>query len=60
MKTAKLQAAWQKLRAFEFHRKKTVGRMQVTTAEATGRPVMKHRYTGTAGLTQGSATTRPP
>ena len=46
---AKTKGRWQKLKEFEFQRKKTAGRLPVTTAEATGRPVMKQRYSGTAG-----------
>lgn len=39
----------QNLKVFESQRKKTAGRMPVTTAEATGKPVMGQRYSGTAG-----------
>ncbi|MBS5876177.1 MAG: hypothetical protein KIC78_08400, partial [Prevotella sp.] len=39
---AKTKDRWQNLKVFEFQRKKTAGRMPVTTASATGRPVMKH------------------
>ena len=35
---------WQNLKVFEFQRKKTAGRMPVTTANATGRPVMEQIY----------------
>ena len=35
---------WQNLNEFEFQRKKTAGRMPVTTADATGRPVMEQIY----------------
>ena len=41
---AKTKGRWQKLKEFEFQRKKTAGRMPVTTAEATGKPVMKQIY----------------
>ena len=41
---AKTKDRWQNLKEFEFQRKKTAGRMPVTTAEATGRPVMEQRY----------------
>ena len=34
----------QNLKVFESQRKKTAGRMPVTTAEATRRPVMKQQY----------------
>ena len=46
---AKTKGRWQNLKAFEFQRKKTAGRLPVTTAEATGKPVMEQRYSGTAG-----------
>ena len=46
---ANFKDRWQNLKEFEFQRKKTAGRLPVTTAEATGRPVMKQRYSGTAG-----------
>ena len=39
---AKFKDRWQNLKVFEFQRKKTAGRMPVTTAEATVKPVMKH------------------
>ena len=42
MLMAKTKDRWQNLKEFEFQRKKTAGRMPVTTASATGRPVMKH------------------
>ena len=41
---AKTKGRWQNLKEFEFQRKKTAGRMPVTTAEATRRPVMKQQY----------------
>jgi len=41
---AKFKGRWQNLKAFEFKRKKTAGRMPVTTAEATVKPVMKQIY----------------
>ena len=41
---AKFKDRWQNLKEFEFQRKKTAGRSPVTTAEATGRPVMKQQY----------------
>ena len=39
---AKTKGRWQNLKVFEFQRKKTAGRLPVTTADATGRHVMKH------------------
>ena len=39
---AKIKDRWQNLKEFEFQRKKTAGRMPVTTADATVKPVMKH------------------
>ena len=39
---AKTKGRWQNLKVFEFQRKKTAGRMPVTTANATRRPVMEH------------------
>ena len=39
---AKIKDRWQNLKVFEFQRKKTAGRMPVTTANATRRHVMKH------------------
>ena len=39
---AKTKGRWQNLKEFVFQRKKTAGRMPVTTANATGRPVMEH------------------
>ena len=44
MQTTKIKDRWQKLKEFEFQRKKTAGRLPVTTADATGRPVMKQQY----------------
>lgn len=44
MQMAKTKGRWQNLKVFVFQRKKTAGRMPVTTAEATGRPVMEQRY----------------
>ena len=41
---AKTKDRWQNLKVFEFKRKKTAGRMPVTTAEATVKPVMKQIY----------------
>ena len=41
---AKTKGRWQNLKEFEFQRKKTAGRMPVTTADATGRPVMEQIY----------------
>ena len=41
---AKTKGRWQNLKEFEFQRKKTAGRLPVTTADATGRPVMKQQY----------------
>ena len=39
---ANIKGRWQNLKKFEFQRKKTAGRMPVTTADATVKPVMKH------------------
>ena len=39
---AKTKGRWHNLKVFEFQRKKTAGRMPVTTADATVKPVMKH------------------
>ena len=39
---AKTKGQWQNLKEFEFQRKKTAGRLPVTTAEATVKSVMKH------------------
>ena len=44
MQKTKIKDRWQNLTVFVFQRKKTAGRMPVTTAEATGRPVMEQRY----------------
>ena len=55
MQTTKIKDRWQNLKVFEFQRKKTAGRMPVTTAKATGKPVMEQRYSGTAGQMQGCA-----
>ena len=41
---AKTKDRWQNLKVFEFQRKKTAGRLPVTTADATGRPVMEQIY----------------
>lgn len=41
---AKFKGRWQNLKVFEFQWKKTAGRMPVTTANATGRPVMEQIY----------------
>ena len=41
---ANIKGRWQNLKVFEFQRKKTAGRMPVTTANATGRPVMEQIY----------------
>ena len=41
---AKTKGRWQNLKKFEFQRKKTAGRMPVTTADATGSPVMEQIY----------------
>ena len=41
---AKAKGRWQNLKAFESQRKKTAGRSPVTTADATGRPVMEQIY----------------
>ena len=46
---AKTKDRWQNLKVFKSQRKKTAGRMPVTTANATGKPVMEQRYSGTAG-----------
>lgn len=44
MQIAKFKGRRQNLKVFEFQRKKTAGRLPVTTADATGRPVMKQQY----------------
>ena len=41
---AKTKGRWQNLKVFEFQRKKTAGRLPVTTAEATVKSVMKQQY----------------
>ena len=41
---ANFKGRWQNLKEFEFKRKKTAGRMPVTTAEATVKPVMEQIY----------------
>ena len=41
---AKFKDRWQNLKVFEFQRKKTAGRMPVTTAKAMVKPVMKQQY----------------
>ena len=41
---AKTKGRWQNLKVFESQRKKTAGRMPVTTADATVKPVMKQQY----------------
>ena len=41
---ARTKGRWQNLKEFEFQRKKTAGRMPVTTAEAMVKPVMKQQY----------------
>ena len=41
---AKTKDRWQNLKVFEFQRKKTAGRMPVTTAKAMVKPVMKQQY----------------
>ena len=41
---AKNKGRWQNLKVFEFQRKKTAGRMPVTTAKAMVKPVMKQQY----------------
>ena len=44
MQMAKFKDRRQNLKEFEFQRKKTAGRMPVTTADATVKPVMKQQY----------------
>ena len=44
MQIAKFKDRRQNLKEFVFKRKKTAGRMPVTTADATGRPVMEQIY----------------
>ena len=41
---AKTKGRWQNLKEFKFQRKKTAGRMPVTTAKAMVKPVMKQQY----------------
>ena len=41
---AKTKGRWQNLKEFEFQRKKTAGRMPVSTAKAMVKPVMKQQY----------------
>ena len=41
---AKFKDRWQNLKEFEFQRKKTAGRMPVTTAKAMVKSVMKQIY----------------
>ena len=41
---ANFKDRWQNLKVFVFQRKKTAGRMPVTTAKAMGRPVMEQIY----------------
>ena len=41
---AKTKGRWQNLKVFESQRKKTAGRMPVTTAEATDKHVMEQIY----------------
>lgn len=41
---AKTKGRWQNLKKFEFQRKKTAGRLPVTTAKAMVKPVMKQQY----------------
>ena len=41
---AKFKDRWQNLKEFEFQRKKTAGRLPVTTAKAMVKPVMKQQY----------------
>ena len=44
MQMAKFKDRWQNLKVFESQRKKTAGRMPVTTAKAMVKPVMKQQY----------------
>lgn len=39
---AKTKGRWQNLKEFESKREKTAGRLPVTTADATVKPVMEH------------------
>ena len=41
---AKNKGRWQNLKVFEFQRKKTAGRLPVTTAKAMVKPVMEQQY----------------
>ena len=41
---AKTKGRWQNLKVFESQRKKTAGRLPVTTADATVKPVMEQIY----------------
>lgn len=41
---ANFKDRWQNLKVFEFQRKKTAGRLPVTTAKAMVKPVMKQQY----------------
>ena len=41
---AKTKDGWQNLKVFESQRKKTAGRMPVTTAKAMVKPVIKQQY----------------
>ena len=41
---AKTKDLWQNLKVFESQRKKTAGRLPVTTADATVKPVMEQIY----------------
>ena len=44
MLMANFKDRWQNLKVFEFQRKKTAGRLPVTTADATIKPVMEQIY----------------
>ena len=44
MLMANFKDRWQNLKVFEFQRKKTAGRLPVTTADATVKPVMEQIY----------------
>ena len=44
MQIAKFKDRWQNLKVFESQRKKTAGRLPVTTADATVKPVMEQIY----------------
>ena len=44
MLMAKAKGRWQNLKVFVFQRKKTAGRLPVTTAKAMVKPVMKQQY----------------